>query len=677
MTGPAAHIHHCFAQPGTAPHLACPPDIGQTEPIERRLRQLRQRIATAVQSGAAIDEATWRVRSYPVLAVLAPVITTPDNELAYPGDPMCLYSAVALSVQRAAQARVSGIGADLPYPDLCPDWGLPPSKAYRLAAPENGLRLTVEGPHTSDASTYDPRIWTPETRAQFVRVLRLRRPRILLISTVSAGHRYALEMAKLAKEELPHCLVVVGGRHIDETVRYNHSADQVQFAYSSTVAAIHDGRVPPVVDFLVSGDGPFALDLLLRAISRATPIESGSATTRQTVAVLHELGTAGERPKGTAVIVALDGPSVHAFPILGSAYSLAELPSPYSAFAIRARFPIFPRPGDGKPRRTAHIMTSTSCPYRCTFCSESVMVTGVRRLRPLDVASTLERLCEYIHYGAEACFFDDPVFWSGNVAAIQAFCELLASARRTRGNSLPATCQRWMQAPDDLERLASLEWGAQFTVDLLTTVHKQHTVERMLSLARQAGCTYIYVGLESMSAQVMAPIHKNLHKQDGPSWAKKVRTALGRIKAADIRTGASVLFGIDGETRDTIAETVEEVGRLIDDGLLDLASPNILTYHPAAEITFRHGMQDTIDYHSMGLENRPPYCYFEEAYPGVVSRLLTEEDVWYIHKLTSWRWGTRRNGAELDSLATTDPPTVNQLAGISAAGAHEVEHPYV
>ncbi len=106
---------------------------------------------------------------------------------------------------------------------------------------------------------------------------------------------------------------------------------------------------------------------------------------------------------------------------------------------------------------------------------------------------------------------------------------------------------------------------------------------------------------------------------------------------------SSVLFGLDGEDRGTIEETIEEIGRLIDDGLLIMASPNILTYHPGTAITAAHG-QDRLDYHSRK-DNRPPYTYFEEAYPEVVSRLLDEDDIWFIHEASAKRWGSTRNSA--------------------------------
>jgi radical SAM superfamily enzyme YgiQ (UPF0313 family) len=162
---------------------------------------------------------------------------------------------------------------------------------------------------------------------------------------------------------------------------------------------------------------------------------------------------------------------------------------------------------------------------------------------------------------------------------------------------------------------------------------------------KDAGCTYIYIGIESMSTQVMNNIHKNLRRDERKPWREKVREAAALVKAHGLQLGTSVLFGLDGETRSSIDETIHEVGRLIDDDLIDLASPNILTYHPATPVTRDHGMHDKLDYHSPRIDNRKPYIYFEEAFPGVVSVLLTEDDIWHIHTETELRWGGARNDA--------------------------------
>lgn len=649
-------VHHHFANPSGASlsaDPASPPPIAAAE--RERLRAHRAARVAQLRAGGPGDGPLpyWAARRFPVLAALAPVMTSTEGEITYPGDPMCLYAALSVTIDEAITSAGRGPEVDAPFPDLCPDWGRAPETGYRRHA-EHGPRSWRPDDPNSDTTVFDPRVWDDRARSELEAVVRARQPRVFLVSTVSPGHRYALQMARIVKREVPSCLVVFGGRHIDETIRYVPQTRSLALEYSSTVRAIDEGRSDSVVDFLVAGDGYFALALLMRAVAQAMTLDRRQATVPEVVAMLDLLGVTGERVPSTSLICALTEQAVHAFPINGPRYDLGELPSPYQGFAIRARFPIFPRP-DGGPARTAHMMVSNACPYHCSFCSEAATLSGgLRRFGRDPAAAALERVCEYVSYGAEAVFFDDSIFWSGNFPNIRAFCTALTAARAAeRIADLPRRCQRWIRTAADLTRLRELQFGCQVTADLMTTLHKESAVREVLALMREAGCSYVYLGIESLSAQVMDHVHKNVRRVEGFGWQNKVRTALERIRDAGIPVGSSVLFGLHGENQASIAETIEGVGRLIDDGLLVLASPNILTYHPATAITRMHGVTEELDYHSPTVENRPPYTFFEEAFPGVVSRQLSEADIWHIHQMTEKRWGSQRNSMAADEMHAT------------------------
>lgn len=579
--------------------------------------------------------------TFPVLAVLAPVVTQTEGEIAYPGDPMCLYAALSLAVERAVRAN-QGIESVPGYERLAPHWTAYPSLHYRLTVPFNGWRSPSDPVQedNTDRSVFDPRVWDDHAREVFVRRLRDERPSLALISAVSPGHRYALEIAGIVKEELPGCLVVLGGRHADETIRFNDQTGTLELHPSSTLSVIADGRMPAVIDAMVTGQAYFAVDLLLRAAARAMDRGSRTVAPGELVRALQSLAPSATDLQGRSTILILDAADLHVFPIDAQSVRFEELPCSYRAFAIRSRFPIFPSPSGGI-RLTAHAMLSSSCPYSCNFCSESsVVVGGLQSFAGKSpVAAAVNRICEMVQYGAEAVFFDDSVFWGGNVRTALAFCEALAEAREEAGRILG---QAQGDARGYAERLHSLEWGAQFTADLIATQNPE-LMDKLLNAMKRAGCTYVYIGLESMSSDVMDNIHKNLRRIGGQSWKNKVRMACQKVKAIGMRVGSAVLFGLEGENRNSIRETIEEVGLLIDDGLLDLVSPNILTYHPATAISKMHGMSEQLDYHSPRVVNRPPYIYFEEAYPDVVSRHLSEDDIWYIHNESARRWGGTRN----------------------------------
>jgi radical SAM superfamily enzyme YgiQ (UPF0313 family) len=204
-----------------------------------------------------------------------------------------------------------------------------------------------------------------------------------------------------------------------------------------------------------------------------------------------------------------------------------------------------------------------------------------------------------------------------------------------------------------------LQWGAQLTVDFLAG-RRPEVAMIILETMRQAGCTYLYIGIESMAEAVIKHVHKNVSRKR--PWDERVRIALGHARNAGIRVGSSILFGLDGETQATIEETIEKVEDLLAEDLITIASPNILTYHPGTEITRLHQKERELDYHSANIDNRPPYTYFEEAFPAVVSKNLSEEQIWHIHEQTRARWGVKRN---LNPMASVALPVLQKSVAVS------------
>ena len=460
-----------------------------------------------------------------------------------------------------------------------------------------------------------------------------------MISAVSPAHRYAIDIARTVRRHLPDCIIVLGGRHTDETIHYDLQTKQIKFEPTSTFPKMNENVIEQVIDFAIAGQGYYALDLLMKAISLAMDIETKSVKAGDVVRVLSEFAPAFGQIPGGALIIALDQGQIHTWVVTGPKINLPDLPSPYRAFAIRARFPIFHT--NEQVSRTAHFMVTNACPYHCSFCSEGSAVVGMFLSfggTGIDIA--IARMVEYIEYGAEAIFFDDSIFWGGNAAIIVNFCREWIKIREMAQNSPTPTITVFGRTIP-CEKIINLAWGAQFTVDLLASRNKPEEAEYVLKIMQMAGCSYIYIGIESMSETVIVNIHKNLNRKE--NWDMRVRKALGLVHQAGIRVGSSVLFGLEGETPETISETIEKVEELLAEDLLYIASPNILTYHPNTEITHLHQMENKLDYHSINLDNRPPYSYFEEAFPAVVSKYLTEEKIWHIHRQTQERWGSKRN----------------------------------
>ncbi len=602
------------------------------------------------------EENGWMARSYPVLAILAPVMSTNEDKIEFPGDPMILYTALSHTIDQVVQARQQGISPASSYNDLCPQWGYTPSDAYRQSVDDNGIRQYDAPLLNTDQTVFDPRVWNDTVKDYFVNVvLKTVCPKVVLISAVSPAHRYAIDIARTVRENLPDCIIILGGRHADETIRLDPTTQELTLQPSSTLSKMADGSIEPVIDFIISGEGYYALDVLMKAISLAMDISTKTVNVTSVLDVLSDFSPLLGPVPGQALIVAPYPDTIHYWPLTGYKIDLSALPSPYKAFAIRARFPIFET--DGHISRTAHFMVTNACPYHCLYCSEGVSVVGnFNSFKDENINQAIERMLDYIQYGAEAIFFDDSIFWGGNVGLIINFCREWNKIREEAAwnNSSEVTL---MDRTVDRRKLLSLEWGAQVTVDFLAG-RRPEVAMIILDAMRQAGCTYLYIGIESMSEEVIKNVHKNISRKR--LWEERVRIALGLSRQAGIRVGSSILFGLDGETQETIEETIDKVEELLAEDLITIASPNILTYHPSTEITRLHQKEKELDYHSPNLDNRPPYTYFEEAFPAVVSKNLSEEQIWHIHEQTRERWGKKRN---LNPMAPTTLPIFHPEQG--------------
>ncbi len=625
--------------------------------LELRRKNLIDRVEAIQTSEYDLEEHEWLARSYPVLSILAPVMSTSAGKIEFPGDPMCLYSALSYAVDQVVETRKLGICEGAPYNDLTPQWGYLPSAQYRAQADVNGIRAYDGALLNTDQTVFDPRVWNDKVKKYFVeKVLKVMRPKVVLISSVSPAHRYAIDIARVVRKHLPDCLIVLGGRHVDETIHFDAVTRQIVLEPTSAIVKIFDGVIEPVFDFLVAGDGYYALDILMKVISISMDLELKTTIVHAVLEALSKFAPLFDPIPGRSIIVGLESNTVaHAWMINSEIkLDLSILPSPYQAFAVRALFPIFKR--DEQVLRTAHFMVTNACTYHCYFCSEGVTVVGAfRSFNAEGVQRALERVVEYISYGAEALFFDDSIFWGGNFGNVINFCRELIHLRDIAKNS-PSKIMRIFGREVETQKVVDLMWGAQFTVDLLAS--RRVPEEAMLALheMKKAGCCYIYIGIESMSAPVIEKVHKNINRKQ--AWDDRVRVALGMARVAGITVGSSVLFGLDGETMETIEETISKVEELLVENLLSIASPNILTYHPNTAITALHEMKDKIDYHSIGIENRPPYVYFEEAFPAVVSRNLTEEQIWLIHEQATQRWGMKRNSNPMpDVILRADSET--------------------
>jgi anaerobic magnesium-protoporphyrin IX monomethyl ester cyclase len=165
------------------------------------------------------------------------------------------------------------------------------------------------------------------------------------------------------------------------------------------------------------------------------------------------------------------------------------------------------------------MISSRGCPYRCTFCLWPDILYG-HKFRARSAQNVVDEIEEAVRkFGHDEIYFDDDTFTIDRQRVMD-ICRLI----NERG----------------LEQ--EVEWIAQCRVD---------TVDReMLEAMKAANCGYILFGVESGSPKMLKQMKKGI-------TLDKVREAFKLTRELDIKTQAFFLFGMPGETPETIRETIE------------------------------------------------------------------------------------------------------------------------
>lgn len=166
--------------------------------------------------------------------------------------------------------------------------------------------------------------------------------------------------------------------------------------------------------------------------------------------------------------------------------------------------------------RTIPMMTSRGCPYNCKFCSVTKMFG--RRYRFRDTTDVLNEL-EVLHARnprASIFFYDD---------------NFTAKPKRTK---------ELLQGI--IDRGIKVNWTAQARVDVVKD-------EELLGLMRKSGCSFLYLGLESINPLTLESYRKEQTVQD---IADGVKT----LHKYGIKVHGMFVLGSDEDDVKTIKETV-------------------------------------------------------------------------------------------------------------------------
>ena len=191
------------------------------------------------------------------------------------------------------------------------------------------------------------------------------------------------------------------------------------------------------------------------------------------------------------------------------------------------------------------IETSRGCPYDCEFCSVSIIHGRKIRNRPLrPVLQEMESIDNRI------LFFVDNNIIANIPYAKQLFREMMPLRKR---------------------------WTAQATIGIAKD-------RELVRLASASGCFGLLVGLESVVEEGFQKYRKSMKSLE------ELKEALKLLKDYGISVLATMIFGHDFDTKDTMRRTLD---RLLD---LDLiaASLGILVPYPGTRLAGRLEQQDRL-----------------------------------------------------------------------------------
>jgi len=189
--------------------------------------------------------------------------------------------------------------------------------------------------------------------------------------------------------------------------------------------------------------------------------------------------------------------------------------------------------------RAATIISGRGCPFRCVFCASHVVWSRKCRLRsPKNILDEFEQVIN--NWKVDFIKFSDDTF-TINKRRVLKFCK------------------------EKIKCGINTKWGCNMRVDTID--------EDMLSVMHKAGCTDVWLGVESGSPKILKDMKKGINIEQ-IKWAFKKTAELG------FRRRAYFLLGMPEETIDDIKMT-EQLADEID---ADENIFTILTPYPGSEL---------------------------------------------------------------------------------------------
>ena len=160
------------------------------------------------------------------------------------------------------------------------------------------------------------------------------------------------------------------------------------------------------------------------------------------------------------------------------------------------------------------LFTSRGCPFNCIFCLGPKMVGRKGRFR--NTKLIVDEIEEILEYGFKTINVADDLF-TINRKHLYAFCD------------------------EVMARKLKFKWSANSRVDTVDA--------EMLGKMKEAGCSFMCYGVESGNQKILDITRKKITRENIRETAKLTREA-------GIKSLASFIMGLPGETKETLKESV-------------------------------------------------------------------------------------------------------------------------
>jgi len=169
----------------------------------------------------------------------------------------------------------------------------------------------------------------------------------------------------------------------------------------------------------------------------------------------------------------------------------------------------------GKKNRYMATVTSKGCPMQCIFCD--IGKTEGSKFRHFSAERVLREMESlYVHFGINQVEFLDPLFTT-RTKRVKNICRLL------------------------IEHEIGIDWACSSSI-----LHANDY--EMLEMMNASGCKNIFYGIETGNPEILKQVKK--------VTPKLVQKVVNMTKKAGMQVHTSFIFGLPGETKATIKETI-------------------------------------------------------------------------------------------------------------------------